>query len=63
MSEDQKPAAQTARPKYGIAVCVDCDLVRPEHIGPELDIEEYGQCPECGAPTFGLLGTETMRDD
>ena len=47
-------------PVYGCAICVNCDPVRPENIGPELDIEEYGECPECGAPMFGLLGSEII---
>lgn len=47
-------------PIYGIGVCQDCDPVKPEHVGPELDVEEYGECPECGAPLFGLLGTEII---
>ena len=41
-------------PDYGVAVCLRCDPVRPEEIGQEFG----GKCPECGAPLFGLLGTE-----
>lgn len=51
------PISKATSPTYGVTVCRDCDPVRPENLGPELDIEEYGECPGCGAPLFGLLGT------
>lgn len=49
------------QPKYGVGICLNgCDSVRPEYIGPELDIEEYGICLGCGAALFGLRGTEIV---
>ena len=52
--------SDTTGPTYGVSVCRDCDRVKPENIGPELDIEEWGACPECGSPMFGMLGTEII---
>lgn len=46
---------------YGAAICKRCDPIRPENvgrIGPELDPAEYGRCPECGLPLFGVIETE-----
>ena len=41
--------------EYGVEVCLRCDPVAHERIGPQVE----AQCPDCGAPLFGLLGTET----
>lgn len=38
--------------EYGVEVCLKCDPVRSENIGPEVD----GVCPECGAKLYGLIG-------
>lgn len=47
---------RVSSPEYGVEVCRRCDPVKPEHIGPQVDSE----CPLCGAPLFGLLGTEVV---
>lgn len=45
-------------PVYGAAVCIYCDQVDIEHVGAKLYAKEYGECPECGALLYGLVGTE-----
>lgn len=42
-------------PDYGVGVCLYCDPVKREELGQVID----HACPECGAPLFGLLGTES----
>ncbi len=43
-------------PEYDVEVCLHCDPVAPENVGPQVE----AVCPECARPLFGLRGTEIV---